>query len=122
MDLRAIVTAAMNAVPTGLKGPVVFSRTTGRVFTRATDGHSAGVTETSTALNVVVTTPTDDVAIDGMEIERQRRVTVAASEVSFALDVNDTATFGGHDWTIFKMLPTGPDGVTPALYDMVVSR
>lgn len=122
MNIQGMVGAVMAALPSGTKGAVVFSGLTGGAFTRSTESVTGQTSFSFTANNVSVSAVPVDRADPTLAVDRQRRLIVAGSECTTALDVTHAATFGGHTWRIAQCVPVTADGATVLAYDLVVAR
>jgi hypothetical protein len=119
----SIANAAFAAVPAGLKGTVVFTRTVLGTFNPATGTRTGDATETATGVAVMGAARRSfgDTFDENQTImQRYRTLTVRASGLAFAPAVGQLAVMGGRTWTVRAVAPVMPDGNAAGLYECSV--
>jgi hypothetical protein len=124
MNLNSIVSSALRAVPTGIRGLITINDKIGP-SRDAISGAATDAPATRAPFTVAcVVVPPKTIRVDGVARAPlyDREVTLAAAECTFAPEVGMTGTLGTTVYRILKVTPLDPTGIAPALYTLGMSK
>lgn len=125
MNLQALVSSAMAALPSGTTGTVTFKRSVGGVYDRPSDS-MVGAAPQTFAVGGVPVLPAKADELKGLgsaiSLDKVRKLVVPGAACSWEPETNQSCNINGEEWGIIKTNPLKPDGVTLLMVEVWVSR